>query len=899
MFKKKSKASATVPPEKEIHTIYDTYLSTPFPDSNIASKEDPQIENLQKIKLRCPNCPLIPALFSTNNSKFFEICSACENNHKITNMPYKEYYTKSTNASYKNCNSCNELFKDNKVFYCNKCNKLLCFICEKKHTQETTHTATNVDKIDFTCAKHNEKFTGFCKNCKINICIQCVCEHNNHNMEKYQMILPNVEEIKFIKENIKTERKDLEYFKEKFREFLDDLQYNFDEIVANIFDKLQLFEKAVECYDVNEMNFQVIHNIKFISGMQKKPNPFITEVRNLKEILGKFKGTENFVERALAFMKIFDVEGIVNFKRERTINNLEGKNIGIFDGENKRGNLSKTCVPSVSGNVPFNINANNYYYDINSNKNNNINPNPAINNINKTYNFTNPNQTNTNTSIKNNNFQNSNVNNNLNNNFQNANNNFQNANKSNNYPNPVPNNNPNPNYNKNLSESRLPTYEEMASSKPPVNPYVQRLPNYFNNKQPFAQPMTQLLNQRMKDFAKMNYDYSYMANLITPKVVPPNVPRKYAQNELNLFQRELKKQLDLKAKIHTIAQLKGEHANKIAVGLETGGLKIYTVDPKKNFSLDLYSDIKIFKTAVAYILPLRDGRIVSLHNGNVMRVIEIEKNFFMSIINSYKVIQEINGKENSANLLTGIELSDNSLVIGDWKHILVYRNKNINNNNNSENKKEEGPFYELVKDFPVNSPVTCLLQAEMNIFCSIHYGISTVFFYDMTSLNIINCLQNLKCCDDSSQCATFITVKNNNLPEKYLVIGGYGYLYLINTRRLQYVEKIYLPDNDYVKSVTSSAVLGLTDTIIVSGYYEGNNFDFVQYKIIVDEVNPKKTCCYEVARKRTEYGSAAAAGIIKFIDYEKDLKDGEEDKRESDENTALFAGCLNGKILCY
>ena len=46
--------------------------------------------NLNDLRLACPQCDLIPAIFNDTKSKnIYQISSACENKHLISNIPIK------------------------------------------------------------------------------------------------------------------------------------------------------------------------------------------------------------------------------------------------------------------------------------------------------------------------------------------------------------------------------------------------------------------------------------------------------------------------------------------------------------------------------------------------------------------------------------------------------------------------------------------------------------------------------------------------------------------------------------------------------------------------------------------------------------------------------------------
>jgi hypothetical protein len=97
------------------------------PDNKTEQKEPLDMNNL---RLACPQCDLIPALFFDVKSKnIYQVSAACENKHLINNIPVKEFFDKYMKI------------KDN-----------------KKNTLN-----------DFICPKHNSNYNSFCKSCQKNI----------------------------------------------------------------------------------------------------------------------------------------------------------------------------------------------------------------------------------------------------------------------------------------------------------------------------------------------------------------------------------------------------------------------------------------------------------------------------------------------------------------------------------------------------------------------------------------------------------------------------------------------------------------------------------------------------------------------------------------------------------
>ena len=204
--------------------------------------------NLNDLRLACPQCNLIPALFFDIKSKnIYQISSGCENKHIINNMPIKTYYE--------------------------KCMKL------KDSSKESIK--------DFICLKHNVNYNSFCKTCRKNICKECSdTEHKNHFISQFYELLLSNEEIIQLKNSIDNEVNDINSFLiETFNKWIKELQEKFNELIENLKYKNQLYNFLINFYETKEFNYQNIYNIKIVAQNQLKRNPLTEEIQTLKNII--------------------------------------------------------------------------------------------------------------------------------------------------------------------------------------------------------------------------------------------------------------------------------------------------------------------------------------------------------------------------------------------------------------------------------------------------------------------------------------------------------------------------------------------------------------------------------------------------------------------------------------
>ena len=221
---------------------------------------DLDASNLNNLRLTCPECDLIPALFYDIKSKnIYEISASCENKHLINCLPVKKYY--------------------------DKCMKI------KSNPKESFN--------DFLCIQHNSNFIGFCKNCKKNICKECSdFDHKNHFISKFYELLPSNEEIIQLKNSIDNEINDInELLVKTFNKWIIELQVKFDELIQNLKAKNNLYNFIINFYETKEFNYQNIYNIKIVAENQLKRNPLMQEIQTLKNIIMRNEGLLNIQKK--------------------------------------------------------------------------------------------------------------------------------------------------------------------------------------------------------------------------------------------------------------------------------------------------------------------------------------------------------------------------------------------------------------------------------------------------------------------------------------------------------------------------------------------------------------------------------------------------------------------------
>ena len=210
----------------------------------------PLSPDLDNLRLACPECDLIPALFFDIKSKnIYQISAACENKHLINNSPVKEFYEK--------------------------------YMKIKEPSKDTLK--------DFICSKHNSNYNSFCKSCQKNICKECSDnDHKNHFISQYFELLPSNEEIIQLKNSIEKEMNDVEEFLcDTYKKWIKEIQEKFNDLIETIRYKNKLYKFIINFYESKEFNYQNIYNIKIVAQNQLKRNPLTQEIQTLKNLISR------------------------------------------------------------------------------------------------------------------------------------------------------------------------------------------------------------------------------------------------------------------------------------------------------------------------------------------------------------------------------------------------------------------------------------------------------------------------------------------------------------------------------------------------------------------------------------------------------------------------------------
>ena len=232
-----------------------------------------QNENIAQLGTRiyCPNRNCFLSSVILLNPIFFEVNSDCGKH--INKMDIIDFIISS--GKYKEeketCERCkmtyqNIILNKNILYKCS-CDKNICEKCKDFHLKNNNlneHKLVDFNKKDYTCLcnNKNEKFVGYCVDCKKDFCGLCSEQHKNHkiiNFNKFN-IDKNLLKQKFIEQKGVISR---------FNKLVDGWLKRAQEFINLYKKKLELYEKInekiIEQYDSINKNYKSIKNIEYLN----------------------------------------------------------------------------------------------------------------------------------------------------------------------------------------------------------------------------------------------------------------------------------------------------------------------------------------------------------------------------------------------------------------------------------------------------------------------------------------------------------------------------------------------------------------------------------------------------------------------------------------------------------
>ena len=237
-----------VEPLNEMTVLVYSIEEPPGPDPNSIIASD---------NIICPKCKEVARISIQDG--YINIIG-CKNRHVTSDISLEQFEElQKIDLSQIICDECKIRNKykayDGKFYKCLSCDKNLCEICKSsKHNKN--HNIVDYDKQYFICKEHiNEKYTKYCNQCKINICLICEQQHKNHETEN---IMPDLELIQ--KEMVDIQEK-INLFNTNITNIIKELEYMMKSLT--LYSKIcnNIYLNTLEKYCNNERNYELLCNL--------------------------------------------------------------------------------------------------------------------------------------------------------------------------------------------------------------------------------------------------------------------------------------------------------------------------------------------------------------------------------------------------------------------------------------------------------------------------------------------------------------------------------------------------------------------------------------------------------------------------------------------------------------
>ena len=224
--------------------------------------------------------------------------------------------------------------------FCYECLAVYCSKCCNSHLPRRTgdeesfkrssligHKTIHVEKLDFYCVNHqSENFIGFCQQCLMNLCSQCIKEkaHEFHQVDLFEVLKMDKKTKEEAKKSIKKAEKKLEKSNKKIKTFCKKNKKNVD--IKEIEEQFKI------CSQENEYILELMkycYNL-YVHSKNKNYSIIYNLIKNSKFNLKKLKIEKTLTpeEKAAEITKYLKKDFFILYKRSKD-------NVEEFDVENE------------------------------------------------------------------------------------------------------------------------------------------------------------------------------------------------------------------------------------------------------------------------------------------------------------------------------------------------------------------------------------------------------------------------------------------------------------------------------------------------------------------------------------------------------------------------------------
>lgn len=238
------------------------------------------------------------------------------------------------------------------IYYCHECNNI----------HRTKHNTIKYDEKYYYCSEHFGEFVSYCSKCKYNLCEKCEKNHRNHPIIKFDVMNPDVNEIKKKLKKIGEKIEDLRIIVKIIKNKMDGAI----KIIEKYYDIANDILTKYETFNSKSKNYQTIMTINYLSSSNKEI------LQKIDNIIRGNKSKDEWLKKCDVLLEIIESDR-GEYNNENTGPNEEDSNISYhkkkynfqeedeFDGyqDYEKSNYPNNNIPSDLKRIPSGKNKNN------------------------------------------------------------------------------------------------------------------------------------------------------------------------------------------------------------------------------------------------------------------------------------------------------------------------------------------------------------------------------------------------------------------------------------------------------------------------------------------------------------------------------------------------------------
>lgn len=311
---------------------------------------------------RCEKCPLIPRLELAKQENKIVVKYFCLNNHEGV-VELDKFIDHKLDFNEQTCSLCKEKNQNSNTFsFCFECSAYVCADCIKNEKHDSKHKKILcLNKLDSYCPVHDDRFFGFCEDCKQNICNNCNDDHEGHKINyffniniKRNQVVEYKNAIKHCEDiiaNVEKEKEKVILFLNEFIKSVEDSFKKFKDINEK---EVKFTKDLLSIYQLKnkDLNYQIINNVKSVFHFEDIKITSLDKSMNDVKYFVRFMD-ESYVLKASGANKKTVNNSLTNLRKNETkkteTKTIPKKNEFIYENLTKSENFNQTLTEGGQG----------------------------------------------------------------------------------------------------------------------------------------------------------------------------------------------------------------------------------------------------------------------------------------------------------------------------------------------------------------------------------------------------------------------------------------------------------------------------------------------------------------------------------------------------------------------